>query len=116
LGQTASGNPDGDAFSNLQEFENETDPNDYYNGVAPQIEVVSGRDQNFSPGEFLKNPFIVRVRNASGVILVGVPVVFTASSDEGMLSSNNTDESPLSSALTVWTDSQGLAQAWLKCP
>jgi hypothetical protein len=116
LSQTAAGNPDGDDFTNLQEFANQTNPDDYYNGVPPEIEVISGRDQNFIPGAYLKKPFVVRVRDTAGAILVGVPVVFSASSDEGLLSSNNTDGSALSPTLTVWTDSQGIAQAWLKCP
>jgi len=117
LDQTADGDYDNDGFTNLQEYEAGSDPAvDYYGGTPPIIEVVSGNDQNYRPGEFLPKPLVVRVKNTAGTPLAGAPVVFTASPEEGLLSPTKDGTADLKPQIVVLTDAQGLAQAWLQCP
>jgi hypothetical protein len=86
LNQAANADFDGDGISNLQEYFHGTDPTDYFNGVAPVIEIASGNNQVGDPGAFLSRPFTVRVRNASGQLLINAPVNFAISAGGGGLS------------------------------
>jgi len=45
LNHAANDDFDGDGISNLQEYLQHTDPTDYYNGVVPMLEIVSGDNQ-----------------------------------------------------------------------
>jgi alpha-tubulin suppressor-like RCC1 family protein len=42
LQNDASDDPDGDSFTNLQEYQNGTDPQDFYNDALPQLTVAGG--------------------------------------------------------------------------
>ena len=47
-----SADPDGDGFTNLQEYQNSTSPIDYYNGQAPVLTKISGDNQQSAPNSF----------------------------------------------------------------
>ena len=51
--------PDGDGLTNLQEYNLGTDPTDYYNGVLPQLTIVSGDNQTGDTNTFLPLPLVV---------------------------------------------------------
>jgi len=44
-GISPNADPDGDALTNLQEFQQTTDATDYYNGRLPLLTIVSGNEQ-----------------------------------------------------------------------
>ena len=108
---------DGDGFSNLEEYRAGLDPRaDFYEGAVPLLTVVDGADQARRPGQFLPRPMRVRVTRADGTAWAGAPVRFSATADEGLLSTANTAEADLHAAITVRADADGYAQVWLKCP
>jgi len=85
LNESADGDLDGDGISNRLEYLRGTDPADYFNGVTPVLEVVSGNNQIGDPGTFLNKPFKVRVKNAAGQILINAPVHFSISGGLGAI-------------------------------
>ena len=99
---------DGDGLTNREEFEGGTDPNDYYNGIAPVIEVIAGQNQEIYNGERTREPLVFRVTQAGTsppVPLVGAPVTLA---HLGLLGSVQTlDGDLLASSLTLKTDSNG---------
>jgi Regulator of chromosome condensation (RCC1) repeat/Bacterial TSP3 repeat len=109
----ANADLDGDGATNLQEYQAGTDPNDYYNRVAPTLLIVSGDGQTGRINSFLANPLIVKVTNSQNQPLVNAPVTFSVSSNSGQLSTA-TSGSPLSSSLTVRTTSDGSAAIYFK--
>jgi hypothetical protein len=113
----ALADPDLDGLNNLDEYRDGSDPRvDFYQGSAPVLTVIDGADQARLPGNFLPRPMRVRVTHADGTAWSGAPIRFTATADEGLLSLDNTGASGLHPALTIRADSDGYAQAWLKCP
>lgn len=114
-GADAALDADGDGVSNLQEFLAGTDPQDFYNARAPQLTVVSGDHQNAAAGMFNAQPFVLSVRDASGVPLANAPVVFTVQSGGGLLSDTRTGPI-LVTMLNLRTGADGLVQAFYQQP
>jgi hypothetical protein len=110
--------PNGNGVSNWLEYLEGTDPNfDFYQGVIPILEVVSGSDgQDAVPGGFLPLPLKVRVLRPDLSAWPEAPVRFVATSEEGLLANEPLSTARLAPALTVYTDADGYAQVWLKCP
>lgn len=73
---STAGDLDGDGLSNRQEFESGTHPNQYYNGVAPSLTLVSGSGQTIYSGERIVSPLVFRVMNGA-TPLVNAPVQFS---------------------------------------
>jgi hypothetical protein len=61
IGADPNADPDGDGLTNLQEYQNNTNPIDYFNGQAPSLTKISGDNQEGAPGSFLPLPFVVKV-------------------------------------------------------
>jgi hypothetical protein len=125
LGVDPNADPDGDGISNLQEYQNDTAPTDYYNGNSLALELVEGNDQNGTPGSFLPLPVVVEVRRInpavlemlqvdSSVILTNAPVTFTVTNGTALLALTTSD-SP-TSTLSLRTDSNGRASVWVYFP
>jgi regulation of enolase protein 1 (concanavalin A-like superfamily) len=74
---------DHDGLTNLQEYQQGSDPNDFYNGIAPVLEVVSGNNQGDLPGTTLPQKLVVRVKNANGAVAKAGNVSFTITSSTG---------------------------------
>ena len=70
--------------------------------VPTRLSIISGDNQTGPTGEPLANPFIVQVHDQYGNPTEGVPVTFTVSETDGMLS-----------ATTVKTDIKGQAKTTL---
>ena len=70
--------------------------------IPKTLEIVSGKDQEGSPGAALEYPFMVEVRDQSDKPLPGVQVTFSVSSGGGTLS-----------ATSVTTNSNGRAESIL---
>ena len=104
---------DGDGISNLQEYLQHTDPTDYYNGVVPMLEIVSGDNQVAGSGALLASPLIVRVSNSLGQALANAPVTFLS---WGFFSPDGDSASLVYGSLTVRSDANGLARAYYQTP
>jgi hypothetical protein len=114
LDQSPDADFDGDGISNRQEYLRGTDPKDYYNGVAPIIEIAGGNNQIGNPGTFLTKPFKVRLRNQVGQLLVNAPVTFSISGGSGALA--ETLNGPLEQSLPMRTDPIGEATVYHALP
>ncbi len=69
-------------------------------GVPASIEKISGNDQKVPKGTDLPAPLVVKVKDAQGDSLLGLPVTFSLVSGTGAFIGNNPDT----------TDTHGLAQ------
>lgn len=130
-GQTGilpGGDEDGDDFTNLQEYENRSNPNNYYSQpdgqggsvtITPTITIISGNNQIGNTEEYLADALKVEVRNsANNALLPHAPVVFTVTSGGGGLAEQSGSETP-SETLTVSagdenTGTNGIAQGYYK--
>ena len=64
----------------------------------PKLQIVSGNNQQSSPGSELANPFVVEVRDQNGNPLRGIQVEFTVTSGNGRLSGKSTIENATTDA------------------
>jgi hypothetical protein len=113
LAQGASDDPDGDGFTNLQEYGNYTDPTDYYNGVLPCLDGVETGAYLGVVSNYLLVPLSAHVNGAGG-LLTNAPVSF-ASSNSGAYFSTTTNGYWFTN-VTVRSDTNGLATAWMSLP
>ena len=114
----ALADPNGNGVSNLDEYRNGNDPHLLaYDGLKPVIQIVSGNNQRPVAGQFMSQPMKVRVFRPDGTTpWGGVPVHFHSDPGEGLLATSGSSDAPLLPVLTVATDANGYASAWLKCP
>jgi hypothetical protein len=77
---------DGDGLTNLQEYQNGSDPTDYYNGVPPTLSIYGGADQSTIPGNFLALPVSVRVSTTGSY---NAPLTFTVTQGPALLAPDN---------------------------
>ena len=113
-GVDPTGDPDGDGRSNFEEFLHGTDPNDYFNGIVPELTIVSGDGQHADPASFLPGALVVKVTHASQT-LVNAPVRFSVPEDSGSFSLSPSGNSS-SDTLITRTDSAGLAAVYFRLP
>ena len=116
--QTAAGDPDGDGLSNSTEFTNSTNPQDYFNGLAPTLAVASGNNQTIGLGAVTPQPVVFTVKNASGVALANAPVslaITAPATNKGALDPSATGGFTLQ-ALSITSNAQGQVSAYYKSP
>lgn len=111
-GQDPDGDPDGDGLSNLQEYKQNSNPLDFFNGQIPGLAVLSGQDQTGIVVAPLPQPFTVRVTR-DGAPLSNAPVSFTAPAP-GL--GATAGSSPLQTQLTVRTNAAGDASCFFTLP
>jgi hypothetical protein len=135
LSQAAFADPDFDGLTNIQEYAVGSDPNledadqdrltdlvdpypnDFYNGVAPLITILSGDNQTTLPGQFNANALDVAVWDPTGTTpYVNAPVTFEVLSGGGQLATTNVGSPALAPTLTVNTDIDGSASAHYQQP
>jgi hypothetical protein len=106
LGNSASAqSAAGDGYSNLQEYQLERNPTNYYSGT-PTLTIVSGNNQSVAPNAFASSALVVQVKNSSGTPLVAAPVTFSiASGSSGAISA--TSGGSTFATLTVLSDGSG---------
>ncbi len=111
--QNGSGDPDLDGKTNFQEYQNGTDPTDYYNGQPFTIQIVSGNAQGGPPGATFASPLVAKVLNGAGVIAGNAPVTFTPSA--GLVSAASAG--PFTPSVTVRTSTAtGQATVYYQAP
>ena len=103
--------PDGDGKTNFDEFLHGTDPNDYYEGRIPTLQVVSGNGQRGFPSRFLPFPVLVRV-SYQGTPLANAPVHVSVTAGGAQISA--TSSPPSSASLDQRADSNGLVTIYVQ--
>jgi hypothetical protein len=102
---------DGDGWTNAEEFRNGTDPDDYFNGILP--ELVSLLPANQQPGSY--GAIGVLVARADGTLLKNAPITFAAISGGVLLSDTATAAVPMAT-VDVRSNVEGVATAYVKYP
>ena len=105
LDSDGDGDFDSDGLTNIEEFQQGTDPQDFFNGQPAVLKIVGGNNQGDLPGTTL-SAFKVRVSNQLRTPKPGVNVTFSIQSGGGQLTSANGGT----------TDASGIAQASLQLP
>lgn len=108
---------DGDDLTNLQEFQQQSDPTNYYSQgnvtIVPTLTVVSGNNQFAQTSSTTVAPLVVKVTDASNTPLSNAPVTFTVTSGGGLLASSAGGTS-LGASYSTTTASNGTATIYLK--
>lgn len=110
----ASADSDGDGFTNLYEYQHGTNPNDYYNGAAFNLDIFSGDGQQASSTSWLPQPLVVKVTNTAGTPLSNAPVTFSVTQSGGAIST--VSGGTTYSSLLCHTDAAGKAQVYYQTP
>lgn len=109
--QAAPRDEDGDGVDDVFELSHSGfDPLDYYNGIMPDLNIISGNNQTGYLGKLLTQPLLVRI-STNGIGLNNAPVTFTATQGTGQIAESTND--PFSSCLAIRADATGQAAAFL---
>jgi len=94
---------DGDGLTSFAEYEAGTDPNDFFNGVAPEVAPLEGVPAN---------QLVLRVGHPDGTPWLGAPVTFEITAgDRGIAS---TAIGPFGFQAVARADAEGIARAFLE--
>ena len=104
--------PDGDGLTNLEEFEQGTDPKDFFQGQAPVLTALGGTPQTGAPGGFVPQPLVAQVTNVNGTPTPGTLVSFQAGTGQIQASSS----AAAASTISLSSDAQGQAQVFYRLP
>jgi alpha-tubulin suppressor-like RCC1 family protein len=113
-GLDPNSSPDGNGQSLLYDFQNQINPTDYYSGNVPTLTVLGGNDQSGIYNAFLPLPLVVAVTDSSGNVLTNAPLTLDVTNGTALLAMTTTNTP--TSALSLRTDSNGLASAWIYFP
>jgi alpha-tubulin suppressor-like RCC1 family protein len=109
LSQNGSADYDGDGLSNLQEFQNGTDPTDFYNGVTPLLTAYFGNFQTGLTNSVLPQGLKVLV-TTNGIALTNAPLTYDVHTGGGTIATNTT----FVSSIQLRSDASGFASVSLK--
>jgi len=105
----AGGDADCDGVSNLQEYQNGTDPI-----AIPVLEILGGNNQAGNYNSFLPLPITIQLTGADSKILTNFPVVFSVPNGTALLALTNIDVP--TNTLFSRTDSNGQASVCVCFP
>jgi hypothetical protein len=115
VGVNPNADDDGDGLTNLQEFQQGTDPTDYYNGTTPSLAIVGGDNQQGDGGTYAPDALMIEVRNSAGQLLSNAPVTFDVPQGSGTLAAT-AELMPQGTSISGRTGSNGLAMAYFTFP
>ena len=95
---------DEDGFTNREEFDAGTNPNDFYNGVAPVVTLVSGSGQTVNSGQRTAAPVVFLITDGT-IPFVDAPVNLSYLELIGVIQNPSGDN--LGTTPTLRTDSDG---------
>src|SRR5439155_5288992 len=103
--------------TNLQEFQANRNPIDYYNGVLPSLSIVGGNNQSGTTNTFvpIRLSAQVTVTPVSGAWATNAPVVFSVVQGGGQFATA-TNGTPLSSSIQVRSATNGVASVFFLLP
>lgn len=114
LDQDGAGDFDDDGFTNLQEFEGNGNPADFYDQagtiITPVISIISGSGQSAMPNEFLTEALKVRVTDGTNA-LENAPVIFAVTQGGGLVARAFGDFTQ-DETLIIRTDVDGYAEVF----
>ncbi len=108
------GDPDGDGANNLAEYTNGTDPLNFFNGVLPELSIVSGNNQTGDIGTILAQPLVISLTNPGVGPFVNAPVLFSVTQGEAQLAASENDTP--SASLNLHTDAGGQSSVVVLLP
>ncbi|QJE94557.1 RCC1 domain-containing protein [Luteolibacter luteus] len=113
LQNDADSDPDIDALSNLTEYQEGSDPKDFYNGVSRNLVLIGGNAQYAEVGAFSAEPLVFEVRR-NGIPLANAPVWLEVTLSSPWLLSLVNDGSGLSTSIETRTGPDGRGQVYMK--
>ncbi len=113
-GLDPNSSPDGNGQPLLYDYQNGINPTDYYSGNVPTLTILAGNDQSGVCNAFLPLPLAICVTDSSGNILTNAPITLDVTNGTALLATT-TNDTPEAS-LSLRTDSNGLACAWVYFP
>ena len=102
---------DEDGFTNREEFDAGTNPNDFYNGVAPVVTLVSGSGQTVNSGQRTAAPVVFLITDGT-TPFVNAPVNLSYLELIGVIQNPSGDN--LGTTPTLRTDSDGKITVYFK--
>ena len=114
LGMDPDSDLTGNGQSLLYDYQNGMDPTDYYNGILPNLVILSGNDQDGTYDSFLPLPVIIEVTKADLTVLTNAPVTLTVTNGTALLAASKNDAPAVSLALR--TDTHGQVLVWIYFP
>ncbi|HUA65491.1 MAG TPA: LamG-like jellyroll fold domain-containing protein [Alphaproteobacteria bacterium] len=114
LGMDPDSDPDGNGQSLRYDYQNGLDPTDYYDGVLPNLIILSGNDQDGAYDSFLPLPVILEVTRTDSTGLTNAPVTLTVTNGTALLATT-TNGTPVGS-LVLRTDANGQIRVWVYFP
>ena len=103
---------DGDGVPDYDELTNGTPPSDPFDGQPPLLTSYGGQNQLGWSGEFLAQPFCIRVRNAAGRPISRLPLHVSVSN--GTFFKSKVPPAILEADPYIETDSNGVAKVFVK--
>ncbi len=108
-GVDPTADPDGDGFTNSQEYQRGTDPNDYYEGHLPIVRSLLSADGHLGPGGL----FAMAVTAADGTPLVNAPVTFEIAQGTSRVALSPGGP-PVSGPVTARSGPDGIARVYVQ--
>lgn len=104
----------GDGLTNLQAFQQQLNPIDYYDGQPPVVTIVSGDNQQSAPNDFAPLPLVIKISDAQSQTLANAPITFTVTEGGGLLATSTAG--PTSSVVAARTVADGTASVFYLQP
>ena len=104
---------DGDGLTNLQEYQLGLNPNDFYNGKSPTVQIVDGDAQIGGAGGYLSQSLMVAV-SLNGQPAPNQTVTFSSVQGGGQVQA--TASSTPNTTLAVSTNADGVARVFCLLP